>query len=223
MSWLTKRRLWRGLLGVVVGIVLGLVVTSGVRGVMALRHANDPVDAAVVLGGSIKRELYISKYARSHPERPILISSGSLPPCIYLIFQRDNAPMDWVWLENCARSTFDNFYYDLPILERWGVGKVHLVTSRTHLPRALWLAQIIFGSHGIWVEPNIVPEVGIPGNNEAWWKTILDVTRSLGWAVVSQVYSPRCGEEIHLSEVNLDTWQARGFRCERQAQIEEDG
>lgn len=218
---MNRKRLWRWGLGLLLGLLLALVAACGVRGLVALHHRDAPVDAVMMLGGSIKRELFVSQYARSHPDVPILISSGSLPPCIYLIFQRDRAPIDRVWLENCARSTFDNFYYDLPILERWGVRKVSLVTSESHLPRALWLAQIVFGSHGIWVEPNIVPEVGVPGNQESRLKTALDVTRSLLWAVASQVYSPTCGEELRLRDVDMAAWRSRGFRCERQAQIEE--
>ncbi|MBO9998756.1 MAG: YdcF family protein [Cyanobacteria bacterium SID2] len=218
-----KRRWWLSWLrSIAVGFALAFLLASLWRFLQAYQYANDPIDAVLVLGGSIKRELYISQYARSNPDIPILISSGSKPPCIYLIFQRDNAPMENIWLENCARSTFENFYYSLPVLERWGVRKVLLVTSLSHLPRSMWLAQIVLGSHGLWVEPNIVPEIGVPGNREFPLKTILDVARSLFWAFVSQVYSPSCDREVRLDTVNLETWQARGFQCEHQAQIESD-
>ncbi|MGC9502286.1 YdcF family protein [Baaleninema sp.] len=215
-----SRRCW--LFAVGLGLLLALLLVVGKGFIRAYQQAKSPVDAVFVLGGSIKRELYISRYARSHPEMPILISSGSKPPCIYLIFQRDNAPMDNVWLENCARSTFGNFYYGVPILKRWGVGKVSLVTSASHLPRSLWLAQILLGAHGIWVEPDIVPEIGVPGNTELFIKTILDVTRSLLWAVISQIYTPSCQQETPLTDINIEAWQVRGFHCEHQAQIESD-
>ncbi|WP_017663094.1 YdcF family protein [Baaleninema simplex] len=218
----STRRRKRWFIAIGVGLFLALLLVVGKGFVLAYQHAKLPLDAVFVLGGSIKRELYISKYARSHPDIPILISSGSQPPCIYLIFQRDNAPMDNVWLENCARSTFDNFYYGLPILERWGVRRVKLVTSASHLPRSLWLAQIVLGAHGIWVEPEIVPEVGVPGNNEFFIKTILDVMRSLLWAVISQIYTPACQQETHLADVDIEAWKTSGFRCEHQAQIKDD-
>lgn len=216
----SRRKRWFITLGV--GFLLALLLAVGKGFALAYQHAKVPLDAVFVLGGSIKRELYISKYARSHPDIPILISSGSKPPCIYLIFQRDSAPMDNVWLENCARSTFGNFYYGLPILERWGVRQVKLVTSASHLPRSLWLAQIVLGAHGIWVEPEIVPEVGVPGNHELFLKTLLDLARSLLWAVISQIYTPSCDRQTPLAEVDLAAWKTSGFHCEHQAHIEDD-
>jgi uncharacterized SAM-binding protein YcdF (DUF218 family) len=177
-------------------------------------------DAVLVLGGSIRRELYVAGVVKQNPEIPVLISSGSKPPCIWLMFQRAEAPIDRVWLENCAQSTFGNFYFSIPILRKWNVHNVKLVTSPTHLPRAIWLAKILLGAHGIWVEPDIVSEQGVPGNRESWLKTSLDVSRSLLWAVVSQVYQPHCTQVEALSTVNLAEWQRRSFRCEHQSQLQ---
>lgn len=182
--------------------------------------ASGSIDAFFVLGGSVRREIYVAELAKQHPETRILISHGSPDPCILLIFQRENAPIRQVWLEHCADSTFDNFYFNIPILRLWGVRKVKLITSPTHLPRAKWMAQILLGAHGIWVEPEIVEEKGIPGNKESVIKTGLDITRSLVWAVLSQVVQPKCSQVNELSSVNLAVWQKSGFKCERQAGIE---
>ncbi|MBD0265392.1 MAG: YdcF family protein, partial [Tolypothrix sp. Co-bin9] len=114
--------------------------------------SSQPVDAFFVLGGSIRRETYVAQQAKQYPQTPILISHGSPDPCIWLIFQAELARLQNVWLENCANSTFENFYYGIPILRRWGVHKVMLITSQSHLPRAKWMAQILLGAHGIWVE-----------------------------------------------------------------------
>lgn len=127
--------------------------------------------------------------------------------------------MQNIWLEKCADSTFGNFYYSLPILQQWQVHKIKLLTSQTHLPRAKWLAQILLGAQGIWVETEIVPEQGIPGNRESTLKTGLDVARSLGWAIVSQFYTPRCAAVLPLSQVDMASWRQRGFDCEHQGQI----
>ena len=124
-----------------------------------------------------------------------------------------------VWLEKCAKSTFGNFYYSIPILKKWRVHKVKLITSSTHLPRAKWMAQILLGSHGIWVEPDIITEKGVPGNRESWLKTSLDLTRSLLWAIVSQFTQPQCGEVVKLTDVDMDDWIARGFKCEYQGRV----
>lgn len=184
--------------------------------------ASAPVDAYFVLGGSIRREIYVAKLAKQHPETRILISHGSLDPCILLIFQREKAPIGQVWLEKCAGSTFDNFYFNIPILRQWGVRKVKLITSHTHLPRAKWMAQILLGAQGIWVEPEIVKEQGIPGNRESLLKTGVDVSRSLVWAVLSQVIQPKCSQLTPLATVNLEKWRNSGVKCERQGGLKLD-
>jgi len=178
-----------------------------------------PVDAFFVLGGSIRREIYVVQQAKQYPQIPILISHGSPDPCIWLIFQRELADLQKVWLEKCANSTFENFYYSIPILRRWGVHKVMLITSQSHLPRAKWMAQILLGAHGIWVELEIVQESGIPGNRESRLKTGLDLGRSLLWAILSQVIQPQCSNVTRLAEVDMQAWQNRGFKCERQGGV----
>ncbi|MDF5719693.1 MAG: YdcF family protein [Rhizonema sp. PD37] len=182
--------------------------------------SSKPADAFFVLGGSISREIYVAELAKQYPQTPILISHGSPDPCIVQIFRQLAASQfQNVWLEKCADSTFGNFYYGIPILRSWGVRKVKLITSNTHVPRAKWMAQILLGAHGIWVEPEIIHEEGIPGNHESWLKTGLDVTRSLLWAGLSQITQPQCSEVTRLTQVNLPTWQYQGFKCERQKKI----
>lgn len=177
--------------------------------------SSKPVDAVLVLGGSVQREIAAAQLAKQAPTTPILISQGNLDPCIRSVFQQAEAPMEQVWLEKCARSTFDNFCFSIPTLRHWKARHVRLITSETHLPRAMWLAQILLGSHGIWVDPAIAQETGIPGNRESTWKTGLDVGRTLVWALVSQVYSPNCSNIVRLSDVKLSDWSQRGFSCER--------
>jgi uncharacterized SAM-binding protein YcdF (DUF218 family) len=184
--------------------------------------AAQPVDAYLVLGGSIRREIYIAQVAKQHPNIPILISQGSQDPCIWLIFQREAAPVQQIWLEKCADSTFGNFYFSVPILHEWGMRHVKLVTSPTHLPRAKWMAQILLGARGIWVEPDLVEEQGVPANTESVLKTGLDITRSLGWAVLSQFVQPECSQVVPLADINLQQWRESGFKCEHQAGIEEE-
>ena len=181
--------------------------------------SSQPVDGFFVLGGSICRETYVAQQAKQYPQTPILISHGSPDPCIWLIFQAELAGLQNVWLENCANSTFENFYYGIPILRRWGVHKVMLITSPSHLPRAKWMVQILLGAHGIWVETEIVEELGVPGNRESWAKTGLDLTRSLFWAILSQIIQPQCSNVTRLTEVDMQAWENRGFDCEHQVGV----
>jgi uncharacterized SAM-binding protein YcdF (DUF218 family) len=177
-------------------------------------NASSPEDAIFVLGGSIKREIYAAQLARQYPNIPILISQGSRDPCIWMIFRQETPRLQQVWLEKCANSTFGNFFFSLPILRRWGVHKVLLVTSYSHLPRAKWMGQILLGAQGIATNIYVVGGPDIPGNRESWWKTGLDVTRSLIWAVFSQVIQPSCSQVMQLSEVDIQAWRDRGFTCE---------
>ncbi|VXD14183.1 YdcF family protein [Planktothrix paucivesiculata] len=182
--------------------------------------SQSPVDTFFVLGGSIKREMYVTELAKQNPQIPILISTGSDDPCILKLFQREQAPTQKVWLEKCARSTFDNFFYSQPILSQWHSRHIKLITSPTHLPRAKWMAQIILGSHGIWVDVETVKETGVPANRELWLKTGLDVTRTIIWALVSQVIQPSCSNQIKLEEVNIKKWCQEKFSCEYQSGID---
>lgn len=181
--------------------------------------SSKPVDAIFVLGGSIQREIYASQLVRQNPQVPVLISRGSPDPCILRIFERLNVNLQNIWLEKCANSTFENFYYSLPILHKWGVHKVKLITSDTHLPRAQWIAQIILGGNGIWVVPDIISEQGVPGNKESQIKTGLDITRSIFWAGLSHIIKPQCADVIKLADVDIQTWQKQGYQCERQGEL----
>lgn len=210
-----RRLLLAGLAGL--GVLLsGLLLVN----ILKLQSASSgPVDAYFVLGGSIRREIYVAQLIKDHPQTRILISQGSTDPCIKLIFQREQAPLEGVWLERCAHSTFGNFYYGIPILRQWGVRKVKLITSGSHTQRALRMGQILFGAHGIWVEPEIVQEEGVPGNKESFLKTTLDLSRALGWAVLSQMIQPQCSKLTQLTQVDLKDWRRRGFQCEHQGKV----
>jgi uncharacterized SAM-binding protein YcdF (DUF218 family) len=181
--------------------------------------SSKPVDGFVVLGGSIRREIHVAKLVKEYPHIPTLISKGSKDACVWRIFAREAAPMENIWLENCANSTFDNFYYSIPTLRSWGVHKVKLITSPSHLPRSLWMGRIILGSHGIWVEPEIVTETGRPGNHENWLKTGFDVSRSILWAGLSQGIQTQCSQINNLARVNMNSWKQQGYKCERQGNL----
>jgi uncharacterized SAM-binding protein YcdF (DUF218 family) len=207
------RRL-KGFVRIGVGFAVGWFLTIWLSLWVA---SSKPVDAVLVLGGSIQREIYAADLAKQSPTVPILISQGSSDPCVRSVFQHAQAPMMQVWLEKCARSTFDNFWFNIPTLRRWKANHVKLVTSSSHLPRAKWIAQILLGAHGVWVEPDIVVEKGVPGNREFAWKTGLDMTRSLVGAIVSQAYAPKCSNIVRLSDVDLKVWSQQGFHCEHRA------
>jgi uncharacterized SAM-binding protein YcdF (DUF218 family) len=200
--------------------LLACLAWSSTIAIRLYASSQQPVSAILVLGGSIQREMYTATtLATTFPQVPILVSQGSAAPCIRIIFERSAVDLARVWLEECARSTFGNFYYSLPTLQHWHVRKIKLVSSGTHVPRAFLMARIIFGSHGIWVESSPAPETGRPGNTESRSKTLLEIGRSIGWAIGSQFYQPHCQNTTQLSQVNLAQWRQTGFKCERQGNI----
>ncbi|NEQ98021.1 MAG: YdcF family protein [Cyanothece sp. SIO2G6] len=201
-------------------LLAGIVMWGAIALTQLYRHAQQPVDAILVLGGSIRREIYVAETVAQGNKLPILISQGAKPPCVRIIFDRMAAPLTQVWLETCAQSTFDNYRYSLTVLQQWGSHHIEVVTSATHLPRAKWLGRIMLGSHGIWVDMDIVPEKGVPANVENPIKTVLDVGRSLLWAVASQFYNPACDQVFSLQSVNLNEWLEQEFTCEHQADIQ---
>lgn len=211
---------WRFLQKLSFGLCLLLCIWLVFNTITLINSSSKPVSATFVLGGSIAREEYAASLASLDPKIPVLISKGSQDPCILEIFRRKQAILSNIWLEKCADSTFDNFFYSLPILERWKVRKIKLITSHSHMPRAKWMAQIIFGAHGIWVEFDVVQERGVPGNKESSFKTALDIIRSLAWAPLSHFKHPQCANVINLNQVNLDAWRFFGYKCERQVKIQ---
>jgi uncharacterized SAM-binding protein YcdF (DUF218 family) len=198
------------------GLFLLLIFCLVFNTITLIYASSKVIDANFVLGGSIQREIYVADLARKNPEIPTLISQGSQDPCILLIFQKKGVNLKNIWLEKCADSTFGNFFYSLPILNKWKVRKVRLITSSSHLPRAKWMAQIILGANGIWVELDIAKEKGVPGNRESWIKTGMDLTRSIFWAGLSHLIQPQCSNVIELVDVDIKAWQQKGFNCERQ-------
>lgn len=202
-----------------IGCLLGLGLWLGLWASSLHRAARSPVEAIVVLGGSIQREIFVAQERAGGSSAPILISQGSADPCIVQIFQREAAPIAAVWLEKCAQSTFDNFRFSLPVLRQWKARHVQVVTSGSHLPRAAWLGRLMLGSHGIWVEVVTVAEQGRPGNQESPLKTGLDLGRGLLWAGLSQIYAGRCSDLIPLQAIDLSNWQQQGFDCEHQGEL----
>lgn len=217
---LKKRKLLKNI--VFIPIIIFSISTFSLLGhlIQAQQNSSQPVGAYLVLGGSIMREIYIAKVESLTPEIPVIISSGSDAPCVYYIFKNQQVPIDNVWIEGCARSTFTNFIYPISILKKWGVKKVEVITSETHLPRADLLAKILLNSKGIALQLTAIKEErGISGNNESTLKTIIDTTRSIGWAFISQFISPRCNSLMNLKDINWKKWNKAGFSCERRGNV----
>ena len=116
---------------VCLGMLLTVAIATLITASSLWRSSQQSTDAYLVLGGSIRREMYMAQLAGTFSKTlPILVSAGSADPCIRLLFEQAGASLSLVWLEHCAQSTFGNFVYSVPILERLGVRHVTLVNLR---------------------------------------------------------------------------------------------
>jgi uncharacterized SAM-binding protein YcdF (DUF218 family) len=196
-------------------LIVGFILFRLVQFLQAMSIAEP--QAYLVLGGAAQREVWAARLKKEHPERPVLISGGSPDPCLYLMFEKQGSPMNQVWTEHCSRDTFDNFYYSLPILEKWGMRKVAVVTDYPQLRRAMPLAHILFASHGMAAVLERSPKD--MGDHRGAADTIALAAAGLGWAIVSQFYQPQCRELVDVSRVDMRFWDAAGFDCQPQTGV----
>ncbi len=172
-------------------------------------------DCVLVLGGSPTRDIFAAKLAKERPARKILIS-GSADPCTWLVFDKAGAPKENVFVEHCSQNTFENFIYSTPILKRWGVRKVLLVTDEPQVKRALPMAKLMLGSKGIAVQLERSPNGGGEGPR---YPIFLEEMAAMCWAVVGQIVEPECNDVSRLSEVDMKSWYKKGFTCQQQADV----
>ena len=211
---LRRRKFWWIFVATAIALWLGSLAIA------LNHHRQQPIDTIFVLGGSIKREMYLAETLPRSEGVPVLISNGSSSPCVRALYEREKRSPTDVYIEHCARSTFDNFTYGIPFFHRWGSHHIQLLSSGSHIQRSTWLGRLLLGAHGIWVDIVDVPETGVPGNQEAWWKTGLDLGRAVLWIPFSYVYEPRCDHVDALPQVNLRlTCMRNWLHCEHQANL----
>jgi uncharacterized SAM-binding protein YcdF (DUF218 family) len=194
-------------------LLIGLIIVRALQLFIAFRS---PTSAYLVLGGTPIRELFAAELIKKHPDIKTLISGGSEDPCIWLMFDKLNSPKANVWMESCSHNTFENFYYSAPILEKLGASKILLITDESQYERALPMARIILGAHGIWVDLLLVPNCG---GEKSKYPLAVDIAVALTWACASQFFRPSCSHVTHLPEVNMKYWYEKGFYCAPQATV----
>jgi uncharacterized SAM-binding protein YcdF (DUF218 family) len=137
--------------------------------------------AIIVLGGSSKnleREKFTAKFARQHPNLPILISGGSPPTFTRQVFAKAGINSQRLHLDYEAVDTVTNFTTLVDDLQARGVKNVYLITSDFHMRRACVIGEIVLGSRGIGFKPISVPSENTPEPIE---KSVRDGARALLW------------------------------------------
>ena len=134
--------------------------------------------AIFVLGGEEEREIFAAKFARTHPDLPVWISSGAPPGYTKRVFKKAGVSTGNLHLDYQAIDTVTNFTTLVDRFESKGITSVYLVTSDDHIQRARTIGEIVFGSRGIKVKP-VTFVSGRP--LEPIRKSVRDGFRSLLW------------------------------------------
>ncbi|MEG4120916.1 YdcF family protein [Microcoleus sp. N9_B4] len=134
--------------------------------------------ALLVLGGATEREVFAAKFARSHPELPIWVSSGSNPEFAEWVFSEAGIESDRLHLDYRAVDTVTNFTTLVDELKAQGIESVYLITSDDHMRRAQIIGEIVLGSRGISFKPVAVPSGRTP---EPVQKAVRDGARAILW------------------------------------------
>lgn len=113
----------------------------------------DKFSVALVLGGDTRREDFaLTEWHRQNPDMPIYLSGGSTTEQISTRFQRRGEPLPHFINDLRARNTVGNFTSMIPAFKRAKVKHVFVLTSFSHVRRALTIGKIVLGSRGISCE-----------------------------------------------------------------------
>lgn len=170
----SSRRGWR--LPFWLSLVLCLAAMAG--GYKLLRYYLTPPQALLVLGGEPKREQFAAKFAQTHPDLPIWVSSGSPKEYANWVFEKAGIAPRRIHLDYQAVDTVTNFTTLVHQLKQHQIRSVYLITSDDHMQRARWVGEIILGSNGIDLRPVPFASGRQP---EPTGKMVRDVARSLLW------------------------------------------
>ncbi len=138
-------------------------------------------EAILVLGGSTKkleREKFTAKFARKHPNLPIVISGGSPNGATKQVFAKAGVDVKRLYLDHDAVDTVTNFTTLVDYLERRRIKSIYLITSKYHMGRAKVIGEIILGSRGINFKAVPVPS---RKQSEPVTTSIRDGARALLW------------------------------------------
>ena len=168
-----SRRLWKLLLPI--SPIIFAIAWIGYREV---ENTWIQPQAIFVLGGEEEREIFAAKFAHTHPNLPVWISSGAPPGYAKRVFRKAGVSTGNLHLDYQAIDTVTNFTTVVDRFESKGITSVYLVTSDDHIQRARTIGEIVFGSRGIKVKPVTF----VSGRAlEPMQKTVRDGFRSLLW------------------------------------------
>ncbi|WP_242057008.1 MULTISPECIES: YdcF family protein [Oscillatoriophycideae] len=172
-----------------------LLVIIPVR--LAIAHLQAPQPQAIfTLGGGIEREIFTAEFALAHPTLEIWVSTGVPTYRSNEIFRAYGIPESRLHIDRRAVDTVTNFTTLVADFKSRHMQHLYVITSAHHIPRAMAIATIIFGSQGIAFTPVSVPS-GEPV--ESWLRIFRDICRSLLW-----IFTGRTGASF---SHKLEVWR----------------
>jgi uncharacterized SAM-binding protein YcdF (DUF218 family) len=161
--WKKRLHRWQPLIWALGGAML-LVIWSFIPLRLAIAFYQAPTPQAIlVLGGGSDREFFAAQFAQQSPHLDVWVSSGTPPAYARSLFQQAGISADRVHLDRRATDTVTNFTTLVPDFKQRHLQHVYVITSDFHMPRALAIAMLVFGSQGIAVTPSPL----LPGHPDA--------------------------------------------------------
>lgn len=167
--------------------ILALLLIIPVRLTIAYLQSSKP-QAILVLGGGEEREEAAARLSQYYPSLNIWVSSGNSPEMVQTIFQNHGVSRQRLFLDYRATDTVTNFTTLVPDFEKRQIQHLYLITSSSHMNRAMAIGSLVLGSRGIILTP-----VSIPSNSpkEPFYEILRDLGRSLLW-----IFTNRSGESF---------------------------
>lgn len=170
-----KQRLFLSLVGItIIIIVLGLIPLK----LAIARYQVSQPQAILTLGGGQDREEFTAKFAQTHPNLPIWVSTGSPNHIIRQIFREAGITETRLHLDRRAVDTVTNFTTLVEDFQRNRIKHLYLITSDFHMTRARAIAFFVLGSHGITFTSVSLPSKESP---ESRLIVVRDACRALLW------------------------------------------
>ena len=173
---------YRFILLSLIGLILFYSIVLPLK--LAIAHYQAPYPQAILtLGGGPDREKFTAQFAQLVPNIPIWVSTGISNQQALQIFQTAGISEERIRLDRRAIDTVTNFTTLVKDLKKQDIQHIYLITSDFHMPRAVAIATIVLGSHGIAFTPIPIPSKNQP---EPKLEILRDSGRSLFWLLTGR-------------------------------------
>jgi uncharacterized SAM-binding protein YcdF (DUF218 family) len=172
-----KQWLFLGLFSITIILILSSLIPLRLA---IARYQFPQPQAILTLGGGQEREVFTAKFAQTHPNLPIWVSTGSPNSIVRKIFDEAGIAETRFHLDRRAVDTVTNFTTLVEDFKQNKIKHVYLITSDYHMTRAKAIAFFVLGSHGITFTSVSLPSKESP---ESRLIVVRDACRALFWII----------------------------------------